>query len=240
MFLNSALHAALDRIAERAADVRRAFTPGAVAQFDDVTTPNTSSDFTLDPLAVVAPDNAYFITADDQGRAMYTRDGGFALRNGQLVDAAGGSVRGFCKGGDALGALIVDPVDEALGRVRSPELAADGTLSYLRETVDPRTGARDRQRVVAGRIALARFPAGTRLTAADGGNRIAAPGTAPQIGRANDGGFGSLVPMHRERSRIDIDESLVRLRDAYRAFDALQAAEAAKAHLGKTAMDLVK
>jgi hypothetical protein len=30
MFLNPAMSAALDRIAERAADVRRAFTPGAL------------------------------------------------------------------------------------------------------------------------------------------------------------------------------------------------------------------
>ena len=46
--------------------------------------------------------------------------------------------------------------------------------------------------------------------------------------------------MRRERSRVDIDESLMRLKEAYLAFDALQAAEAAKGHLGKTAMDLLK
>jgi hypothetical protein len=46
--------------------------------------------------------------------------------------------------------------------------------------------------------------------------------------------------MHRERSRIDVNESLVRLKDAYLAFDALQAAEAAKAHVGKTTLDLLK
>lgn len=46
--------------------------------------------------------------------------------------------------------------------------------------------------------------------------------------------------MRRERSRINVDESLARLKDAYLAFDALQAAEAAKAHVGKTAMDLLK
>ncbi len=46
--------------------------------------------------------------------------------------------------------------------------------------------------------------------------------------------------MHRERSRVDVDESLIRLKEAYLAFDALQAAEAARAHLGKTAMDLLK
>ena len=46
--------------------------------------------------------------------------------------------------------------------------------------------------------------------------------------------------MQRERSRVDVDESLARLKDAYLAFEALQAAEAAKGRLGKTAMDLLK
>ena len=36
MFLSTSLSAALDRIAERAADVRRAYTPAAVPQEDDV------------------------------------------------------------------------------------------------------------------------------------------------------------------------------------------------------------
>ncbi len=46
--------------------------------------------------------------------------------------------------------------------------------------------------------------------------------------------------MRRERSRVDLDASLARLKDAYVAFDALAAAETAKQRLGKTAMDVVK
>jgi hypothetical protein len=38
MFLNAGLSAALDRVAERAADVRRAFTPGALPVRGDVAT----------------------------------------------------------------------------------------------------------------------------------------------------------------------------------------------------------
>ena len=77
---------ALDRIAERAADVRRAYTPGSVPQYDDVATPAPSSTFTLDPLAVAAPNDTYFV-AGEQGRRVYTRDGSFSLRAGVLVDA---------------------------------------------------------------------------------------------------------------------------------------------------------
>ena len=98
----------------------------------------------------------------------------------------------------------------------------------------------NRNAVVVGRIALARFPAGTRLETSDGNHFIAPAGVVAQNGFATERGFAPLVPMHRERSRVDIDESLIRLKDAYLAFDALQAAEAARAHLGKTAMDLLK
>jgi hypothetical protein len=46
--------------------------------------------------------------------------------------------------------------------------------------------------------------------------------------------------MHRTRSGVELDESLIRLKEAYLTFDALQAAETAKGHLGKTTMDLLK
>jgi hypothetical protein len=62
----------------------------------------------------------------------------------------------------------------------------------------------------------------------------------PQLAVSGDANFPALRPMHRERSRINLDESLVKLNDAYIAFDALRAAEQAKANVGKTAMDLVK
>jgi len=240
MFLNSSLSAALDRIAERAADVRRAFTPGAVPQYDDVATPGTSSSFTLDPLAVAAPDGAYFITSDDRAGRAYTRNGDFSLRSGRLTDAGGDPVFGIRTPGSALTELRIDPVDDALGRVRNAAIERDGSLVYQREAIDPRSGMREMQRVVAGRLALARFPAGTRLRTSDGSQCTAPEGVSAQTGVPSEDGFGPLAPMHRERSRVDVDASILRLKDAYLAFDALQAAEAAKAHLGKTAMDLLK
>jgi len=46
--------------------------------------------------------------------------------------------------------------------------------------------------------------------------------------------------MQRERSRVDLDQSLARLKEAYVAFEAMQAAQTARGRLGKTAMDLLK
>src|SRR5580692_3042040 len=94
MFLNPALGAALDRISERAEDVRRAFTPGSVARYDDVAVARPSSEFTLDPLVVSAADGLYFVTRNERGEVSYTRDGSFTLRNGFLVDGEGKPIRG--------------------------------------------------------------------------------------------------------------------------------------------------
>jgi flagellar basal body rod protein FlgG len=240
VFLNPAMSAALDRIADRAADVRRAFTPGALPEHDDVLTPAAASDFTLDPLAVSAPEDTYFITTGDRGRIAYTRDGSFSLHDGVLVDAARRAVCGMRAADERPSQLRVDPVDASLGRVRDPHVERDGSFVYRRETIDPRTGARELQRVAVGRVALARFPSGTRLHGGDGNELQAPGGIEPEIGLPGGGSFAAVVPMQRDRSRIDIDESLARLKDAYLAFDALAAAQAAKSRVGKTTLDLVK
>ncbi len=240
MFLNASLSLALDRIAERAADVRRAYTPGATPRHDDVATAGPSSAFTLDPLAVAPPDGAYFLAADEGGERLYTRDGSFAVRDGRLVAGDGRPVLGMPAGGGPLGELRFDAVDAALGRAADAAIEPDGTLVYMRAAIDPRSGARGTQRVVVGRLALARFPAATRLESDDGAAAAAPAGIAPYVGLPGDGDFASLAPRQRERSRVDIDESLARLKEAYLAFDALQAAEAARSRLGKTAMDLLK
>jgi flagellar basal body rod protein FlgG len=240
MFLSPGLSSALDRIAERAADVRRAYTPGAIPQHDDVATAASTSDFSLDPLAVVVPDGTYLVTADDRDRRAYTRNGALALRGGRLVDASGHAIYGRREPDGPLVELAVDRLDAALARVRDPSVEADGTFVYRREVVDPRSGAREQQRVPAGRVVLTRFPAGTKLRTSDGSHVTIASGVPSQEGFPGDGTFGNLSPMHRERSRIDVDESLARLKEAYLAFDALAAAEAAKMHVGKTMMDIVK
>lgn len=240
MFLNPALGAALDRIAERAADLRRVFTPGAVPQHDDVASAGGAENFTLDPLAVAAPDDIYFVTADEQGRVSYTRDGAFAVRGGRLVDAAGRPVRGVTGTNRDPGDLHIDPVDEALGRAADPRVERDGSFVYTRATIDPRSGARVSQRVVVGRLLLARFPAGTRIRSDDGIEGVPTESVVAQTGFAGDESFPALAAMHVSRSRVDLTEGLARLKEAYLTFDALQAAETAKGHLNKTAMDLLK
>jgi flagellar basal body rod protein FlgG len=240
MFLNPALSSALDRIAERATDVRRAFIPGSTPQNDDVATGRPASEPTLDPLSVAAPSDAYFVTLDSAGQISYTRNGSFHITDGKLVGADGRPILGFRSGKGELGELAVDPIDAALDRAIDVRVEADGTLRYNRVTIDPRSGSRETERLIAGRIALARFPGATTLQSVNGQSFCAPAGVAPQVGVASEGGFAPLQPMRRQRSGVDLDESLARLKAAYVTFDALAAAETAKGRFGKTALDLIK
>ena len=119
MFLNSGLITALDRIAERAADVRRAYTPGAIPRHDDVATPALASDFTLDPLAVSRPTVRTSSQADNESaRCVYARRRLRVARR-RFVGADGQPIMGVQRpGADDPTELRVDPVDESLGRVR--------------------------------------------------------------------------------------------------------------------------
>jgi flagellar basal body rod protein FlgG len=240
MFLNPAMSAALERITDRAADVRRAFTPGALPAHDDVATADPVADFTLDPLSVAPPQDTYFLTKDSRGEPAYTRDGSFVMRDGTLTGAQGAPILGIRSSGGDVVDLRIDPVDGALHRVNAARIEPDGSFVYERSAIDPRSGALGSQRVVVGRVALVRFPAGTRLPENDGDTLAAPTGVVPERGLPGDGAFSRLAPMRRERSRVNLDESLALLKEAYISFDALQAAEAAKGHLGKTAMDLLK
>ena len=240
MLIDASTSAALDRIAQRAADVQRAFVPGAVPVNGDVATAHAGSAPAIDPLCVTAPDGAYFLTTDERGRLCYTRDGSFSLNDGALAGGNGRAMLGYTSAHGAPEALRVDAIDGALGRANGARVDADGTLAYDRDVIDPRSGERRAERVVVGHLALARFPAATNLVAVDANHVAAPPGTTPHVGRPGDGNFGRLTPFARERSRVDLDESLRRLKDAYLAFDALQAAHKAQGHLGKTAMDLLK
>ena len=215
MLINAATQASFDLIAARSADVRATFAPIPKA-----------GDFSN----VSPPGNDYFITTDERGQTSYTRDGRFSLTRGAVVGENLRPVLGFRSEGGPLCELHVDPVDDALGRVGNVRVGADGAVRYDRTSIDPRSGTRETQTVTIGCVALARFPAGTRLPSE----------TPPHIGRANDGNFGAIGPSRRETSDDALDRSLDRLHDAYMAFDALQAAHKAQGHAGKTAMDLVK
>jgi flagellar basal body rod protein FlgG len=240
VFLNSGLSAALDRIADRTADVRRAFTPGALPANGDVATGAARARFTLDPMSVQAPEGAYFVVGGDEGSRAFTRDGSFHFANGRLETEDGRPVLGRRQVDGPLEALCVDPVDAALGRIGSARVEQDGSVRYTRTTIDPRTGKRTNANVTIGRVAVARFPASTRLDSSDGGAFVPSHGAQAHIGMPADGTFAGLTPNRREESRVDIDRSLERLKDAYVAFDALAAAETARGRFGKTAMDVVK
>ncbi|HEY1977424.1 MAG TPA: hypothetical protein VGG89_12795 [Candidatus Baltobacteraceae bacterium] len=240
MFLNPSLSAALDRIAERAADVRRAFTPGAVPGNDDVASTNAPAQFTLDPLSVAVPDGTYFVVRTSDGGTAYTRDGAFQVASGALVDAQDRPILGSSIAGASLSELRVDDVDDALNRTRDVRIDSDGTLSYARTAIDPRSGRREARRVTVGRIAIAKFPAATRLQTEDGSTSFAPEGVIPHVGLPGEAGLPVISRMRRGGSGVYLDESLARLKAAYVAFDALTAAETAKSGLGKTAMDLVK
>ncbi|MHB8146927.1 MAG: hypothetical protein ACYDGM_06665 [Vulcanimicrobiaceae bacterium] len=240
MLVNPATIAALDRISARAADVRMAFTPGAVPANDDVATTRARARFDPDPLCIAAPPGDYFITGDERGHTLYTRDGALTIARGALRGRDGQPIFGYAGGSGTLGALSLDPVDAALGRITGAHIERDGSLVYARSVIDPRTGAREEQRVMVGRVALARFPAGTKLQRTDASHFVAPSGSIPHVGRPADANFGAVEPQHRQESRVDIDRALARLKDAYLAFDALAAGQTAQWGLGKTAMDLVK
>jgi flagellar basal body rod protein FlgG len=231
--------AALERIEERADDVRRAFTPGAQPRLDDVGREEASYP-TLDTLSVAPPDHVYFVERNAAGDVRYTRDGSFTVRDGVLRGRDGNPVLGYSETGGTLAEIRCDPLDVALGRVGEARVNADGSVEYERSVVDPRTGVTERRGVVVGRVALARFAAGTRLQDEGDGSLTAPAGIHPKLGAPADDRFAPLIPMRRESSEIDIDRGIDRLRAAYVEFDAMQAIYQARNGAAKGAMDLVK
>lgn len=239
--LTAATARALADVAARVQDVLHAYDPGYLPLFDDARTAQRVVR-SEDPLATAAPEGAYFAVQNARGERAFIRDGAFTLVDGRLQTRSGEAVLGFPAG--AKNAVPVplnaDSIDVALGRTADARIEPDGTVAYSRTTIDPRTAARSRQRVVIGTLALARFPAGTNPKRLDA-ERFAAPaGTAPYLGRPRADGFGSLLTGARGLGSIDIDLGLAKLQEAYLAFDALQAATIAQRGLDRGAMELVK
>ena len=238
--IDPALANAFDRIAARDADVRGAYQPGFTPAASDVARPSRAFP-DRDPLSVALPEGAYVLTPDKNNRITYSRDGSFALRDGELRAAGGGPVLGFALGTrTSLVALRVDPYDTALGRVASPRVEGDGTVSYVRTTVDPRSGERRSERVAIGRLALARFPAGTQLERVDPSHVIPPHGVGALVGVPADGQFAALTTNARDSGRVDIIAGLEKMKEAYVTFEALRAAHRGRGDAEKTVMDLVK
>jgi hypothetical protein len=240
MQINASMERALDYISQRADDVMHAYTPGAVPKFDDVATERSLKQPSFDPLCVAMPEGTYLLAAGTRGRTLYGRDGALHFEGATLTGEDGRPVLGFSKGGAALGPIQIDPVDQALGRARNLRIATNGSVAYDRDLIDPLTGLRHVERVSLGRIALARFPAATKLNVVDAVHGEAPAGVVPHVGVPGDGNLPLLSPMARASSRIDVDRSLERLQGAYVAFDAVEAAHKVQGVVGKTTMDLLK
>jgi flagellar basal body rod protein FlgG len=240
MMLGSATLDALQRIADRANDVLAAYRPGAFPLRLDVAAPHAPVPV-ADPLSVAAPPGAWFVTADPAGTRSYTRAGSFHLGDdGTLRTDDGAVVLGTGAAGTALGPLRIADADRILGRASGLRIAADGTLAYARAAIDPQTGRRGAEMVVVGRIALARFPAGSVPQRLDATHVAGVAGVVPHVGAPADGAFPPLATFARDGGNVDLDASLGKLTEAYVAFSAMQAAHKAQGDGNKVVMDLLK
>ncbi len=230
---------ALARIEARAEDLQHLFE-GGFEPGDARSMRATNALPYLDALSVVAPDGAYFVALDARGRSTFTRAGEFSFDDGTLRGRDRTPVLGFRDGGASPVPLRADPVDIALGRVAGAAIESDGTLAYQRSVVDPRSGERRAERVAIGRLALARFPAGTQPLRRDPTHVVAPPGVAPTVGRAGENPFGRLTTFARDLGRLDPLAGLERLEEAYLSFEAMRAANFARGSLERGALDLVK
>ncbi len=238
--IDPATASALDRIDARNEDVRNAYRPGFIPQSNDVVRPARSVP-ERDPLAVALPEGAFIVTPDASGELSYSRDGAFSIKGGELQASDGRPVLGFALGNrKLLVPLRVDPYDAALGRVSGERVEPDGTASYMRSAIDPRTGERRAERVALGRVALARFPAGTQPERIDAVHVRPPRGVTPQLGVPADGNFGALATNARDLGRVDMLTGLEKMKEAYVTFEALRAVHHGRGETEKIALDLVK
>jgi len=233
---------AYERVSARAEDLQNLFRSGALPRNADVrTAPHVVP--SSDPLDVVPPPDAWLVTRDADGKRAYVRDGELAIDDGVLRTRDGADVLGY-PGGDARGAvpvpLRVSATDRALRRAAGASVEPDGTVAYERAAIDPRSGVRSHERVVLGRIALARFPAGSQPQRLDATRAAAPAGVVPHLGTPADGTFAPLATSSRDAGSIDVAAGVARLDEAYRAFEAMGAVMRTRAHAEKTATDLVR
>ena len=238
--MNAGIANAIEDVERRADDLRIVFTGGAQPNFADALRPERA-ELTASPLSVVLPPEA-FLLAGDSSHPSYTRDGGLEVRDGVLASSDGTPVLGFVDG-DASGvprALSMDKNDALLGRAQDVRVEPDGVFGYARNVIDPDSGESHVERVVVGRLALARFPAGTRFERVDATHVRPPAQVVPFVGSPNDGNFLSIETQRRALGRLDPDVAVSRLQDAYLAMRALGALERSQNAFARGACDLVK
>ncbi|MBV8151847.1 MAG: hypothetical protein JO101_08185 [Candidatus Eremiobacteraeota bacterium] len=240
--VNAAIATALDSLEKRAQDARSIFDPSVQPQYSDVVR-EARVEPARDPLAVVLPEGAYLLVGDS-ARPRYARNVPLAVKDGALVTGDGQAVLGFSEpgAGKMPQPLRVDGRDALLGRVADVRIEPDGVFGYARTLYDPQTLAARVERVVVGRLALARFPAGSQ-PAGQGhgaGNLRAPQGVAPHVGAPADGTFGALATHSRPQGAIDSDLAISRLGEAYVIAHALGGAERVRSSMARHAVELVK
>lgn len=242
--INSGPAQALAELATRTQEMLHAYEPGYETQDDQIRSatlarPKPSND----PMSAAAPEGAYFVGHDASGRTFFSRDGSFGVDGGKIAWPDGSAVLGYPPGAAHDGKpqrLSVDPIDVALGRTKDAHVEADGSVVYSRSVVDPKTAKTSVERVEVGRIALARFPAGTALTRI-GTTRIGSPGgVVPFIASPGEGTFGSLATKSRDLGAVDFEAGLNQVREAFLALDAMSASARVDDKDAHVAMDLIK
>ncbi|GAC1415036.1 MAG: hypothetical protein NVSMB5_03750 [Candidatus Velthaea sp.] len=234
---------ALARIQARAQDAMQAYRAGSTPSKADVPIADRAPEYSSDPLSVAAPSGTYFAVRDRTGSQAFTRDGSFTIGGRALLGADGRAILGYPAGsarGGVPAPLELPAADAALGRCGDVRIESDGTLAYTRISIDPRTQERSVERIAAGTIVLAKFPAGTQPIRLDATTVGAPPGIPAHLGTPADGTFAGLATYSRDTGGVDIDASLDRLSEAYLAFSALHAANKARGGVEKTTLDLVK
>ena len=238
--IDPALSAAVSRVADRANDILHGYGAGFEPNAPDVARRSAPRLPDMNALATSAPDDAYFIVSLN-GRLRFTRDGAFRFADGVLRGQDGSAVLGLPAGQTReLAPLRVDPVDVALRRIRDPRIDENGLVTVGQTSTDARTGVRREERVALGRIALARFPAGTKPVRESDRLVSAPPGASPKVGVPGADDFGTLQTHVRELGRVDLEAGLWKLQEAYLSLEALQSAYRAHDGLDKSAMDLLK
>lgn len=186
------------------------------------------------------PDGTYLLSVNGDGSRAFTRPAALYFHDGELTDGNGNTILGYKTPGSALAPLRADSVDSMLGWSGVARIGDDGAVGYERSAIDPLSGERHAQYVTIGRLALARFPAGTKLAAAGGSLDAAPAGILPHVGVPGDGSFPNLASSAPQSIDRNLDDGLQRLQEAYLSLDALRAAGAAQGSTQKTAMDLLK
>jgi flagellar basal body rod protein FlgG len=237
---SSGVARAVESVEQRAEDLRLLYTSGAQPNYSDAVREERIEP-ARDALSIALPPDSYLL-AGDPNKPTFTRDGSLAVRDGLLVDGSGAPVLGFVQD-DRSGVpreLRIEKNDALLERAQDVRVEPDGVFGYARTIVDPKTLQARVERVIVGRIALARFPAGTQLQRVDGTHARPPASVVPFVGTPNDGHFSAIFPQRRAIGRIDPDSAIARLQDAYLALRALGALERTKNGLIRGALDLVK